>query len=73
VNLTDAQFGQIENLLNCAIHEAVFALKHAADDQHDDALTCISQVQANAEAAADIIIYHTIEQRVEAQRQAGEL
>ena len=50
MNLTDAQFGQIENLLNCAIHEAVFALKHAEDDQHDDALTCITQVQANAEA-----------------------
>lgn len=64
MNLTDDQFGQIENLINCAIHEAVFALHHAEENQGDSALTCITQIQSNAEAAAEIII--------QVQRAAGE-
>jgi hypothetical protein len=54
--LTDEQFGQIECLLNQAIHEAVFAVQHAEDNDLSAAHDCIIQVESNCAAAVNILV-----------------
>lgn len=45
MKLSDAQFESIKARLNSAIHELVFAVQHAEDDNLDDAATCLVTAQ----------------------------
>lgn len=54
--LSNEQRDQVERLCNAAIHELVFVNQHATQDDYDDALTCLIQVQQNAESMADMLL-----------------
>jgi len=56
MNLTDAEFEAIKASLNNAIHEIVFAVKHAEDDNLDDAATCQVTAQDTISRIADQIV-----------------
>lgn len=49
MKISDAQFESIKTRLNAAIHELVFAVKHAEEDQLDDAATCLVTAQGTIE------------------------
>jgi hypothetical protein len=50
--ISDKQFEAIERLGNCAIHEIVFALHHAEDDQQLEAAESLMTAQQNLEQIA---------------------
>jgi hypothetical protein len=54
--LTTEQLDQVERLCNAAIHELVFVDQHAGQADYDDALTCLVQVQQNAETMAEMLL-----------------
>lgn len=39
--LSDTEFESVKSRLNAALHELVFATKHADDDQLEEALNCL--------------------------------
>jgi hypothetical protein len=47
--ISDELAAETEHLLNAAIHELVFAIQHANNDEPDDACTCLVQAQINIE------------------------
>ena len=49
MKLSDGQFESIKDRLNSAIHELVFAVQHAEDDNLDDAATCLVTAQGTIE------------------------
>lgn len=51
--LTDAEYEWQKSRLNSAIHELVFACQHLAQDDLDDALTCLVTAGSTIEAVAD--------------------
>lgn len=55
MKLTDAQFEDIQRRLNTAIHEIVYACKHAEDDNLDDACTALVTAQETLSAVNEEI------------------
>lgn len=49
---------KVEDLLNKAVHELVFASHHSEQDEAEDALTCLVQAQMNIEAVSDMLLDH---------------
>lgn len=54
-NITDDTHARVEELVNKAIHELVFACHNAEHDEPEDALTHVVQAQWNIEAVADLL------------------
>ncbi len=53
--LSDEAFTEIERLLNCAIHELVFASHHAEEDQPDEAADCLVTARMNIDRVLESI------------------
>ena len=53
LQLNDKELAEIEASLNTAIHEIVFAVHHAGDDELDDACTCLVTAQGTIERCAE--------------------
>jgi hypothetical protein len=66
--LTDAQHESIEQRLNRAIHELVFAIKHAEDDELTEASECIMTAQSTIDEVAAEIVGNGLDQARAAQR-----
>lgn len=56
MKLTDDQFEAIKASLNNAIHELVFAVQHASDDNLEDAATCLVTAQSTIEGVAEQLV-----------------
>jgi hypothetical protein len=55
-SLTDIQFESIRRRINSAIHEIVFACKHAEDDHLADASDCLVTAQITLDQVAQEIV-----------------
>jgi hypothetical protein len=54
--IDDKTHAEVERLLNCAIHELVFACKHCEEDQPEDANNCLITAQMNIEQANELLV-----------------
>jgi stress response protein SCP2 len=56
MKLSDEQLEAIKASLNNAIHELVFAVQHASQDDFDDAATCLVTAQSTIESVAEQLV-----------------
>lgn len=54
--LSDKKFESVKERLNSAIHEIVFAVQHAEDDNLEDAGTCLVTAQGTIDHVAEELI-----------------
>jgi ADP-heptose:LPS heptosyltransferase len=53
--ITDEQFATLADQLNTTIHELVFAIQHAENDELEDAANCLATAQMTINQVADVI------------------
>lgn len=58
MSIPDKEMGEIKALGNQAIHEIVFMLHHAEDDQPADAQECLTAAALNLDQVSDLIATH---------------
>jgi hypothetical protein len=65
-HLTDKEYESIEQRMNSAIHEIVFACKHAEDDELEEASDCLMTAQSVLDGVAQEIVNAHSKDAVEA-------
>lgn len=53
--LSNQNFEEIKSLANSTIHELVFMVQHAEDNQLDDAINCMDAVNLNIHQITDLL------------------
>lgn len=54
--LSEPEYEEIKASLNNAIHEIVFAVQHAGDDNFEDAAACLLTVQMTIDRVAEKLV-----------------
>lgn len=58
MRLSDQEYAEVERLMNRSIHETVFALHHAEEDEIEAAAQCLMTARGNLECATEMIVAH---------------